>query len=43
MRVYYATLFPCVRKPEALDNRVAADALTDFTDGQFVPLIVDTC
>ena len=42
LRVTYATLFPFARGQTELANRLPPDAVTDFIERQFVPIIVDT-
>jgi hypothetical protein len=41
-RVYYATLFPFARGENDLENRLPPGAVTDFVEGQFVPIITET-
>jgi hypothetical protein len=42
VRVYYATLFPFARGENDIENRLPPDAVTDFIEHRFVPMIVDT-
>ncbi len=41
-RVYYATLFPFARGENDFENRLPPGAVTDFVEGQFVPVIKQT-
>jgi hypothetical protein len=41
-RIYYATLFPFARGQNDLANRLPPAAVTDFIEGQFIPIIADT-
>jgi hypothetical protein len=42
VRVTYASLFPFARGKNDLANRLAPDAVMDFIEGQFVPIIKET-
>jgi hypothetical protein len=42
VRVTYATLFPFARGQNDLEDRLPPDAVTDFVEQQFLPLIVET-
>jgi hypothetical protein len=42
VRILYATLFPFARGHIDLANRLAPAAVTDFIEGQFIPIITDT-
>jgi hypothetical protein len=42
VRVTYATLFPFARGSKNLDDRLPPEAVTDFVERQFMPLIVET-
>jgi hypothetical protein len=42
VRVYYATLFPFARGQNDLEDRLPPDAVADFVEHQFVPIIVGT-
>jgi hypothetical protein len=41
-RIYYARLFPFARGFEDMKNRLAPEAVTDFIEWQFVPLVQGT-
>jgi hypothetical protein len=42
VRVYYATLFPFARGESDQENRLAPEAVTDFVEKTFIPIIVET-
>jgi hypothetical protein len=41
-RLYYATLFPFARGQADADNRLAPEAVVDFIEHQFAPIILET-